>query len=129
MEAALEAVRPRVAAVYGAMVDVFWKDPGVSRAVIQAALATGAAGPLLERMRAELERLEALGELRRTAVPALAARVLLGGIGAALGTQEGRGGSEALRDEVLSLSLSGVAESKPRLKWSGLPTAGTSPAV
>ena len=119
----------RVASVYRAMADAFWLRPGVSRCVIGTALGDPSPGVLLERVRRELTELAGRGMLRPSYAPELAARVWLGEVAAVLGSPEGRRGSTAQRDELLRVVLSGVTESKPRLKWSPARAPGASQTV
>ena len=129
LDAAFASGGGRAPAVYRAMADVFWYEPGISRSVILRALMERTPRPLLERVSRELQGLAGRGELRRNLAPEFAARAWLGGVAAALSTGEGRRSSERLRDELLGLVLSGVAESKPRLKWAPVAAAGPSAPV
>jgi AcrR family transcriptional regulator len=129
LELGLSGVGTRAVDRYRAVGNVLWARPGAARCVLFSVLCAQEQSPLIRRVEHELRDLQALGELRRSTSAELATRAWLASAAAILATSEGRRGGDATREELLRLVLSGVAEAKPRLKWSPTQAPGAAPGV
>ena len=112
------SARAEVRAVVEQLAERWPRRPELGLALLPPLLSTP---PLCELVEDVVRRGQQRGELRRNVSPPLAARALLATTAVALSDPAraaGRDAQRERRDQLLHALLHGIAEPKPRLKWS-----------
>jgi AcrR family transcriptional regulator len=116
------SARAEYRALVEQLADTSARRPDLALALLPALLASGALRALVEDV---VRRGQQRGELRRNVPPRLAAAAALATCAAALaegGPSDGPGARAERRGQLLNALLHGMAEPKPRLKWSAQPS-------